>query len=102
MPVYPAVDRSRVDEAVERAVLALAPDVVQIRYQVSEDWSGDPALFFKVVLTDEASRRGRREATLRARAVVDQEVDPEQFGYRAYYNFRTLSEHLEVKDPAWA
>ena len=102
MPVYPAVDRGRVDAAVERAAQALAPDVVQVRYDVGEDWSGDPALFFKIVLTDEASQRGRREATLRARAVIDQEVKPEQFGHLSYYNFRTLTEHRETRDPAWA
>ena len=32
-------------------------EVLGIRYSVSHDWTGDPAIFFRVLLTDAASRR---------------------------------------------
>lgn len=33
----------------------LKPDVQYIRFDIGRDWSGDWALFFRVVLSDEAS-----------------------------------------------
>lgn len=39
------------DEKVESTARKFASDVVRIRYKVSEDWAGDPAICFKVVLS---------------------------------------------------
>ena len=36
---------------------SLAPDVVHIRYDIGEDWSGQWAIFFRVVLNDNAARQ---------------------------------------------
>ena len=43
--------------AINEVERCLAPDVVRIRYDIGEDWSGQWAIFFRVVLTDEAARR---------------------------------------------
>ena len=58
MTVYArvAIDEGKIPAGVELARQALAPDVVRIRFNVGEDWTGDPALFFRVVLTDKASK----------------------------------------------
>ena len=47
---------TQIDNEVSRAVLKLGPKVVRVRHSVGEDWDGDPAIYFRIVLTDEASR----------------------------------------------
>ncbi len=42
-------------EQVDRIAHDLAPDVVRIRLNIAQDWSGDPAIYFRVILSDEAS-----------------------------------------------
>lgn len=33
-------------------------EVVGIRFSISHDWNGNPAIFFRIVLSDAASRQG--------------------------------------------
>ena len=45
----------------------LAPDVVRIRYDIGPDWSDEWSIFFRIVLSDDASREDRlAEVTKRA------------------------------------
>ena len=46
-------------EQVDAIAKELAPDVVGIRFKADFDWYGDPALHFKVILSDDASRSVR-------------------------------------------
>jgi hypothetical protein len=46
----------QINAAVSEVVRLLTPDVVHIRYDIGQDWSGDWAIFFRVLLSDEASR----------------------------------------------
>jgi hypothetical protein len=50
-------ERDQIAREVEHAIAQLGPEVVRVRYRVGEDWDGDPAIYFRVVLTDEASGR---------------------------------------------
>ena len=49
--------QSEIGIAVTEVVRLLSPDVVRIRYDIGEDWSGQWAIFFRVVLTDDATKR---------------------------------------------
>lgn len=105
MPIAPSLSvyQSRITPAVERAVRALAPNVVRIRYSLSEDWSGEPAIFFRIVLSDDASREARlREIAPAVSSAVLQEVNPEELGLQYYFNFRSVSEQAELKEESWA
>ncbi len=83
--------------------MALAPDVVRIRYSVGSDWTGDPSIFFRIVLSDDASRNAQLSETAeRVALTIRNEVDVEQLGLHSYFNFRTLSEQAELQEPAWA
>ena len=65
----------RTQEQVDRIARDLAPDVVRIRLDVTTDWTGDPALYFRVTLSDEASRRRPlRDVTGLVRAQVAEEL----------------------------
>src|SRR5580698_10134626 len=43
----------KVDEVAEK----FPAEVVRIRHSFSRDWDGDPAIYFKILFTDEALRR---------------------------------------------
>lgn len=43
----PAITKlAEIDQAVNRVQQIVGPDVVRIRYEVAEDWSGQWAIFF--------------------------------------------------------
>ena len=98
------VNQAQIASGVKRAEAALAPDVVRIRYSFANDWTGDPSIFFRIVLSDDvASRTGQLgETAERVSQTIRNEVDAEQLGLHSYFNFRGLSEQAELQEPAWA
>jgi hypothetical protein len=44
------------DQQVQETAMNFPGEVVGIRYSISHDWNGDPAIFFRVILSDNASR----------------------------------------------
>jgi hypothetical protein len=82
---------------------ALAPlpsGVVNLRYTVDNDWSGDPAIFFWITLSDEAARQP--VLSLNSRRIMEfitQRLDPiGQWGLIPYFNFRSQSEQATLKE----
>ena len=93
---------SKLVTGVENAAKALAPDVVRIRFSIDDDWSGDESIFFRVVLSDEASKISRLyEASQHAQAAIEDEVKAQELGLQTYFNFRSLSETEQLKDVSW-
>jgi hypothetical protein len=104
VPIVPAgfVHQGKVEEAVRRAENALRPDVVLIRYSIGDDWSGDPSIFFRILLSDEASRPDRlQQVAQRVGERIVDEVRSDEFGFHAYFNFRSKSEQDKLQEPAW-
>ena len=94
---------AQIEPGVRRAVRALAPDVVRIRYSLDEDWTGDPSVFFRMVLSGDAPRKKRLgDIAQGVKAVIREEVRPDDLGLYAYFNFPTLAEQSDLKDPKWA
>jgi hypothetical protein len=86
----------------QRIVDALSPSVVRIRYTVGEDWSGDPAVFFRVVLSDEASCSGNLGGVaVKVKGLVQTTMELEYPNHQAYFNFRSQSEQTLLKNPEW-
>lgn len=90
-----------IESAVEKAQQWAGPDVVRIRYELGEDWSGEASIFFRVVLTDDAAKRRLREVANKIKAGLAREIDFESFGLIAYHNFRSESEQAKLREPAW-
>ena len=82
----------------------LAPEVVRIRYTTGNDWSGEPAIYFRVLLSDPASRPDRlHEVTKTIVARISQQVDPLQsWGLVPYFKFRSQSEQAVIQEETWA
>src|SRR5258708_9314043 len=92
------------DASVREAVRALGDDVVRVRYTLGQDWSGEYAIFFRIVLSDRASKRDRLlPVTKRVTNQIVQRLEPvEQWGLIPYFDFRSQSEQAALKDDALA
>ena len=91
------ISQEQIANEVERAKLLLGPEVVRVRYNTGEDTSGDPAIYFRIVLTDSASRRETlSEVAEKIRNIFDDELRPyENWGLYSYFNFRSESEQAK-------
>lgn len=90
--------------AVKNWAEKLAPDVVRIRYSLEEDWTGAPAVFFNVLMTDDAVTDKRiREATKKVKWAIRDGMEPlEEWGVHPYFHYRSVSEQEQAKEPSWA
>lgn len=79
------------------------PGVVKWRYTLDNDWSGDPAIFFWVTLTDEASKPANLRTTKNGFiGAIGNHVDlPGNWDLFPYYNFRSQSEQAKLKDEVY-
>jgi hypothetical protein len=94
--------QSEIQAAVEEVEKNLAPDVVRIRFDIGEDWSGQWAIFFRVVLTDEAAKHRLREVASNVVWGLARQLDFTAMGVFPYHNFRSVSEQGALQEPAWA
>jgi hypothetical protein len=91
----------RVDEVAKK----FPGEVVRIRHSFSRDWDGDPAIYFRIVVTDGAEQRyplpgltGRIEDAL----IKDLELFTSEYSvYIPYFNYRTKADEDRLKDPEW-
>lgn len=89
-------------EQVDQVVRELAPDVVRIRFNTGRDWSDYPAIYFRVLLSNEASRGERLGAVAReAKKKLSDELGLEELEQFPYFSFRNLQEQAELQDPKW-
>ncbi len=80
-----------------------APGVVRWQHTFGTDWSGDPAIYFWVVLTDEASRKANlRESADGFTDVISGQVDLlNDWGLIPYFHFRSESEQAALQDEVY-
>ena len=105
MPIVPRgyVHQSEVEGAIFRAQVRLQQEVVRIRYTLGSDWSGEPSIFFRIVVSDAASHPSNLKSLAQRVALgLMDEVQTDEFGLHAYFNFRSESEQAALRDPAWA
>lgn len=96
------VNQERIADGVAKAAAALATEVAWIRYELREDWSGEDALFFRIVLKDSASDLATiGEVSERVREELYSDVQPLELGLQPYFRFRSESEQRQLKDKAW-
>jgi hypothetical protein len=94
--------RGEIDAAIRKVVADLQPDVIRIRYEIGEDWSGEWAIFFRTVLTDDAARRRLGDIYDKVVAGLRRDLDFPTMGVYPYHNFRTVSEQSRLQERAWA
>lgn len=103
MPVPDVITKQpEINAAVSEVRRLLARDVQHIRYDIGQDWSGDWAIFFRVVLSDEASKNRLRETTSKVVSQLAARLDFSAMGLFAYHNFSSVSEQALLQEEAWA
>jgi hypothetical protein len=93
----------QINAAVAKVLSELSPGVRRIRYEFGEDWTGQPVIFFRVLLSDEAATRDnlRRIAPLVESRITD-ECYAFDLGLFPHFNFRSEEEQAKAHEPAWA
>jgi hypothetical protein len=99
------VHQGQLDREVRKAVEKLPRQwVVRVSHNIGIDSTGEPSVFFRVVLTDLASSKERlAEVTSSiSEAIFDQLRPYENWGLTPYFSFRSKSEQDKRHDLEWA
>jgi hypothetical protein len=92
----------QIDAAVAEVATQLKPDVVHIRYEIGPDWSGQWAIYFRVLLSDDAGEKRLREVATQVVWRLADHLDFAALGLFPYHNFRSVSEQAVLREEAWA
>jgi hypothetical protein len=84
--------------AIARAAQQLRPHVVDVIPTLGNDWSGEPAVFFMVILSNQSSQRDQllRVTNQVSNAMVQMVQPLEQWGVLPYFNFRSEAEQAKI------
>src|SRR5665213_2015284 len=92
----------QINAAVTDVVNELSPSVRKIRFDIGQDWSGQWAIFFRVLLSDDASKpKNLHEIAPRVVWRMSERLDIGGLGLFPYFNFRSETEQALVNEPAW-
>lgn len=96
------VHQPKIEKALKKVLRALKPDVVRIRYSLEDNFMGDPSIYFRIVLSDEAAQEPQLyENAKRAEQLISDAVDPHGLGLESHFNVRSVSEQNESRNPIW-
>lgn len=95
-------EQAQIETAVEQVKAQLQPDVQQIRWEIDKDWTGQWAIYFRVVLSDEAGNRRLRQVVSNVVRRLADRLNFPALGVFPYHNFRTISEQAALQEEAWA
>jgi hypothetical protein len=97
------VHRGHLETIVKEAATQLGPEVLHVGYQIRPDSTDEPAIFFRILLTDAAAREETVvNVTRRIAEVLRATVRPlEDWGLRPYFNYRTKSDQDRRRDADW-
>ena len=105
MAIVPAglVHQGQLDAEIKSAIRKLGPEAAQVSYGLGADSTGEPSVFFRIVLTDAAAKEeALADVTGRITTLLFDELLPMKWGLHAYFNFRSYSEYQSRNDPEWA
>jgi len=97
-----SVQKTQLDTVIAKAIRKLGKETVRVNYSLGTDSTGEPSIFFRIVLTDAASREDRlAEVTSRISTILDEIRPQENWGLLSYFSFRSKSEQEKRDDPDW-
>jgi hypothetical protein len=95
--------QQQINAAIADVLKELAPSVQHINYEIARDWSGEWAIFFRVLLSDEASHQSHlRDVATQVVSRMSDGLDLPALGMFPYFDFRSQSEQSKLNEPAWA
>jgi hypothetical protein len=102
--MYPPAEvqtQPRINAAIAQVVHDFSPSVRYMRYDIGQDWSGQWAVFFRVLLSDDAARDRLRDVATRVVWRTSERLDLPSLGLFPYFDFRSESEQASLHEPAW-
>jgi hypothetical protein len=94
--------KPQINAAVAEVLKEFSPSVKYIRFDVGQDWTGEWALFFRIMLSDEVSRNGQLgDIATRVMWRTTDRLDYPNLGMFPYFDFRSESEQAKLREPAW-
>jgi hypothetical protein len=94
--------QAEIDAAIARVQRSIGSDVARIRYEIGEDWSDQWAIFFRIVLTDDAARHRLEEVATRVVRGLAQQLDFPAWACSPIIIFEACPEQAMLQEPAWA
>src|SRR5258707_42344 len=91
----------QINAAVAEVVNELSPSVRYMRYDIGQDWSGQWAVFFRVLLSDDAVRDRLGEVVTRVISRTSDRLDIPSLGLFPHFDFRSETEQAKLHEPAW-
>ena len=97
------VNQAQLGQIIAQVAQHLGPEVVHVAYSLGPDSTGEPSLFFRVLLADAyISEETIADLTGRISSALFEVVRPiENWGLRPYFNFRSKAEQDRRRDPDW-
>lgn len=95
------VQDSQINAAIADVCRELAPDVKRIRFDRRPDWSGDDAVYFRILISDDAASTRLRETMKKTVKLLESYLDLEALGFFVYYNLRSESEQAVLREKSW-
>jgi hypothetical protein len=87
---------------VEAVHQRLGKDVVKINYDFGPDWSGDWAIFFRVLLSNRVGRGDKlHEVSKLVESLLFERIPFFELGLLPYFNYRTTSEQGRLREAGW-
>ncbi len=97
------LNEADLDRRVKAVARKLAPDVVRIRYDIALDSTDKEAIYFRILLSDDASREERLgEVAARVESELSKKLKLDDLGLMWYSFFRSESEQAMLRDPTWS
>ncbi|SPF31641.1 hypothetical protein SBA4_1010007 [Candidatus Sulfopaludibacter sp. SbA4] len=82
----------QINAAVAEVVNEFSPWVKYMRFDIGQDWSGGWAIFFRVMLSDDAVRNRLGDVATRVMWRTTDRLDLPNLGLFPYFDFRSESE----------
>ena len=96
------VNQGEIASAVRKVERNFSPQVVRIGHSYGDDGTGAPAVYFRILVSDEVAHQPQlREVSRRLAIDLMNEARTDENGLRAYFDFRSVSEQQELQYPAW-
>jgi hypothetical protein len=94
------VPESKVNAAISDVYRQMR-DVRRIRFDIGTDWSGDDAVFFRILISDDAARTRLRETMALVVGMLESILNLEAIGLHVYHNVRSESEQAVLREKSW-